>query len=117
LFGLLAVGFFSDGRLQVIALTLVPVWLLSGLLFAGVTTARETGRLFHHLVFAVVVIGGAAAGSTVWQATHGPLPVVLALGLGFGVWVGVLWAGARIVYGGPFDTARTRVDTLVQRLR
>lgn len=97
-----------------IALTLIPVWLLTGLLLAGVTRARETGPLFHHLVFAGVVIGGTAAGPTVWHATHGPLPVVLALGLSLGIWVGVLWAGARIVYDGPLDTVLARVDTLVR---
>lgn len=114
LFGLLTVGIVADGRLQVIALTLVPVWLLSGLLFVGITRSRETGRVLHHIVFAGVVVGSAAAGPIVWHATHGPLPVIPALGLSIGVWAGVLWVGARIVYDGPLDTVVTRVTTVVR---
>jgi hypothetical protein len=114
LFGLLTVGVVADGRLQLIALMLVPSWILAGLLFVGVARARETGRLLHHLVFAGVVIGGAAAGSIIWHATHGPLPEILALAVSIGVWVGVVWVGARIVYEGPVDTVVTRINTVVR---
>lgn len=117
LLGLLTVGVVADGRLQVVALTLVPVWLLAGLLFVGVTRARETGHLLHHLLFAGVVVGGAAAGPMVWQATHGPLPEILALAVSIGVCAGVLWVGARIVYEGPLDTVVTRTNTIVREER
>jgi hypothetical protein len=103
LVGFLVVGLFDDGRVRSVALALVAVWLLVGLLVVALSLARESGHLPHHLTFAAVVLLGSGAGSTAWRVANGSMPDTAVTVLAVGAWLGSVWLGSRVVYGGPFD--------------
>ena len=105
----LAVGLLADGRARPVALGLVALWLLLGLLVVALRRARQTGRLPHHLAFAAVVLAGGVAGDGLRWVVAGTAPAPVPAALGLGGWVGTLWLGARLVYGGPFDRALARL--------
>ena len=109
LVGFLVVGLFGDGRVRSVALALVTVWLLLGLLVVALSRARESGHLPHHLTFAAVVLLGSGAGRAAWRVVDGTVPDTAVTVLAVGAWLGSVWLGSRIVYGGPFDRLLRRV--------
>ncbi|UVE51943.1 hypothetical protein KU306_16580 (plasmid) [Haloferax larsenii] len=100
---LLAVGLLADGRVQIIALALMCVWLLLGFLLLGVVQAHKTGYLSHHVVFTAVLLIGSGTATMVWEVTNGVVSSTFTVVLSLGSWIATLWLGSRLIYGGSFD--------------